>query len=122
MRTAAVPNRLSRPYVHRRRHQLFFQQPSPRSWPGLSSSRAIEGAPGEGDFPRGKSCSHPLGERATLGSVIESPGPELLAAARLAAPAQSIGGGCAGTAAVRTALPCPVAAADSSFAYRLGVA
>ncbi|CQR28965.1 hypothetical protein THICB1_150021 [Thiomonas arsenitoxydans] len=63
-----------------------------------------------------------MGERATLGSVIESPGPELLAAARLAAPAQSIGGGCAGTAAVRTALPCPVAAADSSFAYRLGVA
>uniref|UniRef100_E6PTC4 Uncharacterized protein n=1 Tax=mine drainage metagenome TaxID=410659 RepID=E6PTC4_9ZZZZ len=45
VRTAAVPNRLSRPYVHRRRHQLFFQQPSPRSWPGLSSSRAIEGAP-----------------------------------------------------------------------------
>ena len=48
-------------------------------------------------------------KRALRGSVIERPGPELLAASRLPALAQSLRGCCAGPAAVRTALPRPVA-------------
>lgn len=52
VRTAAVPGLLARPLFFRRRHQLSCQQPSPRSWPGLSSSRAVDGASWGGDFQR----------------------------------------------------------------------
>ncbi len=44
VRTAAVPGLLARPPLFRRRHQLSCQQPRLRSWPGLSSSRAVDGA------------------------------------------------------------------------------
>ena len=53
---------------------------------------------------------------------MESLGPALQTLGARRAETFVRGRGCAGPAAVRTASPCPVAAAVSSLAYRLGVA
>lgn len=53
-------------------------------------------------------------------AVVESPGPEPLAAARLPALAQPLRGCCAGPAAVRTALPCPVASNSAPIGVLTG--
>ena len=110
--------RPSKPLCSRRRLQLYFRQPFLRSFPTFSCNCSSE-HPSAGFFIDENRPSWPAAR--SMFSSMKTWGPRCKTSAR-AASSSSSGGGCAGPAAVRTASPCPVAAAASSLAYRLGVA